>query len=73
MIIIITMMKLTTTLTTTTIISTTILRAKCKSNHKPWLTPGLVNACKKKNNPYRVFLNAGQKNVKLNTKCTKIS
>jgi len=28
------------------------MNANCKLNHKPWLTPGLVNACKKKNNLY---------------------
>jgi len=31
--------------------------ANCKSNHKPWLTPGLVNALyEKKNTLYKVFL-----------------
>jgi len=33
----------------------------CKSNQKPWLTPGLVNACKKKNSPYKVFLKCRSK------------
>jgi len=31
------------------------MNANCKSNHKTWLTPSLVNACKKKNNLDKVF------------------
>ena len=27
-----------------------------KVNHKPWLTPGLANACKKKNHMYKSFI-----------------
>ena len=34
------------------------LSRKTKRQHKPWMTPGLKNGCKKKNVFYKSFLNA---------------
>ena len=45
--------------------------ANCKSNHKPWLTQGLVNARKKKNNLNKVCLNCGSKEAEMKYKVYK--
>ena len=40
-----------------------VKRITLKNNkyEKPWITPGLKNACKKKNNLYRIFLKCRSK------------
>ena len=32
------------------------VRVDKKCNEKPWMTKGLINACKKKNSLYRIFI-----------------
>jgi len=50
------------------------MNANCKSNHKPLLTPGLLNACillKKKNNLYEEYLKYRSKDAETKYKVYK--
>ena len=49
------------------------VKVKSKYISKPWLSKGLLNACKKKNQLYRIYMKQSQRKCWMNTKDIKLS